>query len=693
MRADCSLHVFVATPRDVAAERDRLGLIVRDLSAAFAEHGLTLELLDWRDVVPDLGRPEDVIVDQLPVKKWDIFIGVLWARFGTPPGRKDPETGKPFLSGTEEEFTLACRSWRETSKPCILFYRCKRPVPVDWLDPKQIALVQQFFTGFEAGGEYPGLYQEYETVDDFERRVRQDLLKLLLEYSRGEKQAVLESEVGERVRKLEEEQKAQEEAEEEPQPPPPSATPQLKLPADPDTLYTKALELFYIGQYAEAVPLLEAVLKAQPDYPGAKEKLEIVRLVDELPRLRKAGNWRGTLKKVARLRELGLDYADPEGHAVWAEERRWVNEVYQQGIQAMDAKEWTEAIRAFQQIVEIDPQYRRAQALLERARADYCRPLEKWRGLRLIGKHEAPVSSVAFSPDGSLLASGCHDSIVRLWEVATGGQVLRLEWHRNTVSCVAFSPDGGLLASGSYDKTVRLWEMPTGRQVHILEGHRDPVHSVAFSPDGSLLASSSGPPFGAGDTRGSDTTVRLWEVAMGQQVRILKEHMDAVYSVAFSPVGSLLASSSGSTFSDGDTTVRLWEVAEGRQVHVLTGHRDAVHSVAFSPDGSLLASSSGSFYGGGDATVRLWEVATKRQVLVLERIKSTVYSVAFSPDGLLLASGGDDNTVRLWEVQTGRQVRILEEHTDPVLSVNFSPDGLLLVSSSEDGTVRLWGAG
>ncbi len=133
MRSDYSLHVFVATPRDVAAERDRLGLIVRDLSAAFAEHGLTLELLDWRDVVPDLGRPEDVILDQLPVEKWDIFIGVLWARFDTPPGRKDPETGKSFLSGTEEEFALACRSWRETGKPRILFYRCKRVKSTDIL--------------------------------------------------------------------------------------------------------------------------------------------------------------------------------------------------------------------------------------------------------------------------------------------------------------------------------------------------------------------------------------------------------------------------------------------------------------------------------------------------------------------------------------------------------------------------------
>ena len=211
IRSDYSLHVFVATPRDVAAERNRLALIVRDLNNAFATHGLTLELLDWRDVVPGLGRPEDVILDQLPVEKWDVFIGVLWAHFGTPPGREDPETGKPFLSGTEEEFTVACRSWQETDKPRILFYRCKRPIPPDRLDPEQFALVQKFFDGFKPDGEHPGLPQEYGTVDDFERRVRQDLLKLLLEYSRGEKQATLESEVGAEVRMLQEEQGGREE--------------------------------------------------------------------------------------------------------------------------------------------------------------------------------------------------------------------------------------------------------------------------------------------------------------------------------------------------------------------------------------------------------------------------------------------------------------------------------------------------
>jgi WD40 repeat protein len=299
---------------------------------------------------------------------------------------------------------------------------------------------------------------------------------------------------------------------------------------------------------------------------------------------------------------------------------------------------------------------------------------------------QTAIHSVDISRDGKLALSGHEDGAVMLWDAATG-QVIRtmgegVAGHTAAVYGVALSPDAKLAVSGDLNGHVTLWDVNTGTEIRHFEGHTNAVLSVAFSPDGTQIATSSGEPQQA--EPGSDNTVRLWDVATGAEIRRFEGHTDAVWSVAFSPDGTKLASSSGPLLIEGDKSVRVWDIATGKELVRFEGHTGVVGSVTFSPDGEYVLS------GSDDATARLWNIRTGRETRVFEGHTGFINTALFDSDGHTIITGSDDDTIRLWNANTGDELYRIEGHNDTIIDMALSADGRQLLAVSANNEMRLW---
>jgi RNA polymerase sigma factor (sigma-70 family) len=267
----------------------------------------------------------------------------------------------------------------------------------------------------------------------------------------------------------------------------------------------------------------------------------------------------------------------------------------------------------------------------------------------------AGLSGVAVSPDSKYIAAVRSDHVVVLWEARTGKEVR----HFRAVS-VAFSPDGQLLACGGYGTRetglntglVRLYDLATGKEVRQLRGHLTPVCSVAFSSDGRTLVSCGYVLLGmrTGEPGESETRfVRFWDVATGKERPPVLAGLRSNRAL-LSPDGRTIAS-----LGDLGKTITLLETATGGERARLVGHTESVFGVAFAPDGRTLAS------GSMDGSVRLWDVLSGKEIGRLKGHRHWVQSVAFAPDGKTLVSGSVDTTGLVWDVSrfTGRRGRHL----------------------------------
>jgi WD40 repeat protein len=282
--------------------------------------------------------------------------------------------------------------------------------------------------------------------------------------------------------------------------------------------------------------------------------------------------------------------------------------------------------------------------------------------------HTTGVRRVVWSPDGALLASGCLDGVVRVWDGRDGEELYALRDLSGQVGSVAWSSDGARLAWSGPDGRIHVWDFAAEPESRTLQSLASGYRSVLWSPDNTRLVSAP---------EGVHGALQVWDVASGAEL-VVVDYAFVPTGMAWSPDSTRLAASSV------DGTLRVWDATEGSLLYgeaLQAAIVPNVQAVAWSPDGARLATAN------TDNTVRVWDAASGREMRVLDN-QGPLLGVAWSPNSQFIASWGD-TTVRVWDAVSGDEVRGLD-HADIVIGLAWSLDGARLATVSNDGRARTW---
>jgi len=297
----------------------------------------------------------------------------------------------------------------------------------------------------------------------------------------------------------------------------------------------------------------------------------------------------------------------------------------------------------------------------------------------IIEAHEETVFAIAYSPDGTQIASASIDGTAKVWNAETGELEFVLTGHDNEIRDIAFSPDGSLIATASLDGSVILWNNINGTIWKSLFGGKDGFLTVAYSPDGNTVAAGS-----------YDNTIYVWDIILGVGISNLDWHKDDILQIEFSPDGDDLVS------AGGDGLVLLWDWRQATEpILVAGGGKDSgvLWSTTFNKEGTQIASAY------DDGFVALWNVIDGTDSLLEPAKLNPVFDLAYSFDNEYLVTVGCwersrrlclNGEVHLWDVQDEEDLQMTTAHRGAIWDVAFSPDGDHFATAGGDGTIIIW---
>jgi len=293
------------------------------------------------------------------------------------------------------------------------------------------------------------------------------------------------------------------------------------------------------------------------------------------------------------------------------------------------------------------------------------RAIAKSRIEKTLEGHTAFINAMAYSPDGSKLATGGHDQSLRVWDTVTYENLFTLETQSGDLNSISFSPDGERMATSWDDGTVKILDVETGKLLFELEGHTNWVTTVVFSPNGKQLITFS-----------FDKTIKFWDAGTGQELSTWDDLQDPNGWMALNPDGTRL-------FYMDAGLLKVRDIKTGDEIFSIPD-TDGFF-VVLSPDGQRLAT-----INANTTFIQILDASNGQLLNNISLPSNAVERLAFSPDSTQLAAAGRDQKVHIWDATTGVELITLAGHTEFVIDAAFSPDGKHLASGGYNGTVKIW---